>query len=141
LAKKEKRPRNIKHRQNYGEEDVLEAVWLVREQEFSVKKAVAYISDAKQNPVPRMTLMNQLVKTIPTAKPYMEMPMQISKDVEEALVNCLELCASYNYPNLNDHTSKAYYPTKFSWILMKVSVCMRYSIFKTGKCNFKANKI
>jgi hypothetical protein len=56
-------------------------VRLIREQEFSVKKAMAYISDAKQNPVPRMTWMNRLARILPTAKPQMGRPMQLSKDV------------------------------------------------------------
>jgi hypothetical protein len=60
---------------------MLEAVRLIREQEFSVKKAMAYISDAKQNPVPRMTWMNRLARILPTAKPQMGRPMQLSKDV------------------------------------------------------------
>jgi hypothetical protein len=97
-AKKAKKVRVIKHRAGYTEADMLEAIRLVRDDGFSVKKAATHINEKKASPVPRMTLSDRLQKTNPGKKPKLGRPQQLSVQEEEALVKCLELCAEYNYP-------------------------------------------
>jgi hypothetical protein len=95
---KAKRGRQWKARENYSEEDVLEAVRLVKSQGFSIMKAAKYTNSVKKNPVPRTTLSDRLRKAQPTEAPALGRPQELPKAVEEALVVCLEMCAEFNYP-------------------------------------------
>jgi hypothetical protein len=61
--KAEKRP---KYRSTYTEEDMLEAIRLVREEDFSCARACEVINDKKTNIVPRMSLNDRLRKDLPT---------------------------------------------------------------------------
>jgi hypothetical protein len=85
---------------------MLEAIRLVKEDEFSVKTAAAYVNDRKLNAVPRMTLTDRLRKLDPDDQPTLGRPVELSAVVEEALVKCLEMCAEFNFPlkkrNLQD---------------------------------------
>jgi hypothetical protein len=98
-VKKLKRARRkLLHRENYSEEDMVEAIRLVKEEEYSIKAAAALINDRKKKEIPRMTLSNRLRRTEPGKMPKMGRPAELRKEVEEALVKCLEICASFNYP-------------------------------------------
>jgi hypothetical protein len=75
---------------------MLEAMRLVREEELSIKAASKYINSVKKNEVPRMTLSDRLKR--PGENPPLGRPQELSRDVEEALVQCLEMCAEFQYP-------------------------------------------
>jgi len=85
-----------KRRDKYSEEDMLEAMRLVREEELSIKAASKYINSVKKNEVPRMTLSDRLKR--PGENTPLGRPQELSRDVEEALVQCLEMCAEFQYP-------------------------------------------
>ncbi len=57
-------------------------------------------------PIRRMTLSDRLRSDMPTVKPALGRPQELPIVVEEALVQCLEICAEFNYPmrkkNLQD---------------------------------------
>lgn len=97
-AKKAKLGRRWKARANYTEEDVLEAVRLVRSCGFSTMKAAKHTNSVKKNVVPRMTLSDRLRRTVPMDRPALGRPQELSRSVEEALVKCLVMCAEFNYP-------------------------------------------
>jgi hypothetical protein len=98
-AEKRKRTRlGIKHRAQYTEADITEAVRLVTEENYTIKAAALEINSMKKNIVPRMTLSDRLKSKFPDQAPALGRPQELSKAVEEALVKCLEICASYNYP-------------------------------------------
>lgn len=98
-SKTKKKPeRSTKYRAKYTEEDILEAVRLVREEEYSCASACEVINDKKLNPVPRMTLNDRLRKDNPVITPTVGRPQELSPAVEEALVKCLEMCAEFQYP-------------------------------------------
>jgi hypothetical protein len=62
LKKNLRKPRkNILHRKNYTEEDLMEAVRLVKEEEMSIKAAADYLNDVKLNPVPRHDVHENMV--------------------------------------------------------------------------------
>jgi hypothetical protein len=96
-AQKKKKARRVKHRENYSEADILEAVRLVREENFSIAGAAQHVSEAKPNTVPRMTLSDRLKKPVPDNKP-LGRPQELSPAAEEALIKCVEMCAEFNYP-------------------------------------------
>jgi hypothetical protein len=75
-AKKAKKPRQVKHRDGYNEQDMLEAMRLVREEGFSKLKAASHINSVKQNPVPRMTLSDRLGSNKPASKPSLGRPQE-----------------------------------------------------------------
>ncbi len=45
-----------------------------------------------------MTLSDRMKKERPDERPALGRPQELDKTVEEALVKCLEICASFNYP-------------------------------------------
>jgi hypothetical protein len=74
-AKKPKK-RQVKHRQTYEEEDILEAIRLVKEMGFSKLKAALRINSIKRNPVPRTTLINRLQSDEPESQPSLGRPQE-----------------------------------------------------------------
>jgi hypothetical protein len=96
-AQKKKRERQ-KYRANYTEEDLLEAIRLVSEEGFSIASAANFVNTVKTNKVPRMTLADRLTHEDPDLRPVLGRPQQLSTEVEEAIVKCLELCSEFNYP-------------------------------------------
>jgi hypothetical protein len=80
----------------YSEEDMLEAMRLVREEEYSMKAASKLINRVKKNEVPRITLSNRLKR--PDENPPLGRPQELSREVEEALVLFLDMCAKFQYP-------------------------------------------
>jgi len=97
-AKKKRARTNLKHRAQYTEEDMTEAIRLVNEEDFSIKRAALLTNRVKKNVVPRMTLSDRMKKERPDERPALGRPQELDKTVEEALVKCLEICASFNYP-------------------------------------------
>jgi hypothetical protein len=95
---KRKKRDKIKHRAEYTRADMAEAVRLVNEENWSIKAAALELNSVKKNKVPRMTLSDRLKKENPDKEPVLGRPQVIDKVVEEALVKCLEICGSYNYP-------------------------------------------
>jgi hypothetical protein len=127
-----KKARCVKHREKYTEADMLEAVRLVNEDNFSISRAAQHINEDEPNAVPRMTLSDCLKSTDIANKPldrsqvlsiinviktfeilFKKMRLggggqtfacdncnvqELRKEVEEALVKCLEMCAEFNYP-------------------------------------------
>jgi hypothetical protein len=71
---KKKPDRSSKYRAKYTENDILEAIRLVREEDYSCARACEAINDKKLNPVPRMTLNDRLNKNLPTKQPSMGRP-------------------------------------------------------------------
>jgi len=99
IGKRVKKPRTpVRERVGYTEQDMLEAIRLVREDEFSINAASKFINGAKLNPVPRMTLSDRLKTQTPTAQPLLGRPQELPKKVEESIVSCLETCANFNFP-------------------------------------------
>jgi hypothetical protein len=96
-SKKVKRAK-IRHRESYTEQDILEAIRLVKTEEFSVRRAAMHTNDVKLNEVPRMTLANRLSREEPVQQPDMGRPTELSAGIEEGLVVCLEKCAEFQYP-------------------------------------------
>ena len=88
----------VKHRAKYTERDILEAVRLVKEEDYSINKAAIIINSKKKNEVLRMTLSNRLRNKEPDKKPKLGRPVELSEEVEKALVKCLKMCADFNYP-------------------------------------------
>jgi hypothetical protein len=75
--KSKKKPvRNSKYRSKYTEEDVLEAIRLVREEDYSCASACEVINSVKLNPVPRMTLSDRLRKDVPNKQPHIGRPQE-----------------------------------------------------------------
>jgi hypothetical protein len=68
----------IKFRDSYTEEDLQEAIRLVKEEDFSVAAAAIVLNDVKQNKVPRMTLSDRLKKDAPSVKPRLGRPQVCS---------------------------------------------------------------
>ena len=75
-----------------------EAVRLVLEEDFTVSRAAVFLNGFKVNPVPRMTLQDRIKREDPTEEPKVGRPHGLSKEVEEALVKCLVMCAEFQYP-------------------------------------------
>jgi transposase-like protein len=75
-AKKQKKARQVKHREKYDEQDMLEAVRLVREEGYSKLKAASHINGVKRNAVPRMTLSDRLHSDQPARKPALGRPQE-----------------------------------------------------------------
>jgi hypothetical protein len=76
-----------------------EAIRLVNEEDFSIKRAALLTNRVKKNVMPRMTLSDRMKKERPDERPALGRPQELDKTVEEeALVKCLEICASFNYP-------------------------------------------
>jgi len=93
----------INLRANYTDEDVVEAVRLVRMENFSKKAAALFINERKANIVPRMTLVDRLARESPLKKPKIGRPTVLSAKAEEGLVKCLEIAAEFNYPMSKRH--------------------------------------
>lgn len=73
----DRRPRKtIKARSSYTEVDLLEAVRLVVEEDFSISCAAQHLNDVKTGVVPRMTLSDRLKKEEPTVKPVLGRPQE-----------------------------------------------------------------
>ncbi len=85
-------------RANYTEEDMAEAVRLVKEEDYSIQRAAKTTNRYKLNSVPRMTLANRLKLKDPYVKVALGRPQELSQEVEEALVKVLVKCGEYNYP-------------------------------------------
>jgi hypothetical protein len=94
--RKRKKREKAKRRDKYTEQDIVEAIRLVREEEFSIAAASSYINNVKTNIVPRMTLSDRLKK--PYSHPALGRRNELSPEVEEALVQCLEMCAEFQFP-------------------------------------------
>ncbi len=75
-VKKPKKARQVKQREGYDEEDMLEALRLVREEGFSKMKAASHINRIKRNAVPRMTLCDRLRSDQPASKPNLGRPQE-----------------------------------------------------------------
>lgn len=95
-AKTKKKREKAKRRDKYKEEDMQEAMRLVRDEGYSVNRASEVINDVKTNKVPRMTLSDRLKR--PDVFPPLGRPQELGPAVEEALVQCLEMCAQFQYP-------------------------------------------
>lgn len=91
--KAKKKREFAKRRATYTEEDVQEAMRLVREEEYSISSACLLVNAVKKNIVPRMTLSDRLKR--PDQRPPLGRPQELSPAVEEALVQCLEICAQF----------------------------------------------
>jgi len=98
-AKKAGRPKKalkarrakINLRANYTEEDLAEAVRLVRMEGWSKKGAAAVINERKANIVPRMTLVDRLKQEPPLETPKLGRTQVLSAGAKEGLVKCLEI--------------------------------------------------
>jgi len=88
---------NIKLRSTYTKEDMEEAVRLVQNENMSIKSAANHINDRKKSRVPRTTLNDWLLGNKTTA-PKLGRPTELSVEAENALVKCLKMCASFQYP-------------------------------------------
>ncbi|MBM3939120.1 MAG: hypothetical protein FJ333_10790 [Sphingomonadales bacterium] len=71
---------------------------LVREENYSIKKASLEVNEVKKNIVPRTTLNDRILANEPLLIPALGRPPEISKEVEASIVKCLKMCASYQYP-------------------------------------------
>ena len=67
----------VKHRSTYTEEDMIEAVRLVKEEYYTIKRAAATINSSKKNDVPRMTLSNRINNQDPARKPLLGRPVEL----------------------------------------------------------------
>ncbi len=96
---KRKRQRGeVKHRSTYTEDDIVEAIRLVREEDFSIAASAAATNKVKLHVVPRMTLSDCLWRETPQKKPALGRPIELSPAVEATLVKCLKMCATFQYP-------------------------------------------
>jgi hypothetical protein len=67
-VKKPKEVYQVKHREGY-EKNMLDALWLVRDEGFRKMKATSHINQIKRNPVLGMTLCDRLRNDQPASKP------------------------------------------------------------------------
>lgn len=88
----------LKLRATYTEMDMLEAMHLVVEKKYSIKKAAKTLTDVKKHVVPRTTLNDRLLKDDPPALPAFGRPVELPKPVEKAIVDCLKMCGEFQYP-------------------------------------------
>jgi hypothetical protein len=95
-VKKRKKREKAKRRDKYTEQDMVEAMRLVREEDYSIKAASSFTNEVKINSVPRMTLSDRLKK--PYSHPPLGRRNELSEEVEEALVQCLEMCSEFQFP-------------------------------------------
>jgi hypothetical protein len=84
--------RKDNYRTRYTPEQMAQAVRLVMEDGYSVAAA------AKETGVPRMTLNDRMKTVKPVEDPKIGRPQEISKAAEKAIVDCLCLCAEFQYP-------------------------------------------
>lgn len=104
--KKVGRPKRLKRlgrkgsklRVSYDEDDMSEAIRLVLEDGVSIKGAAKAINNRKKKAVPRSTLQGRLSQEQPQRTPGLGRPVELSEDVERALVKCLKMCAEFLYP-------------------------------------------
>lgn len=75
-----------------------EAIRLVTDENYSIKKASLTINSVKLNAIPRMTLNDRMHRRSPEKLPQVGRPVELSVATEEAIVKCLILCAEYQYP-------------------------------------------
>lgn len=90
--------RKDNYRTRYTKEDMEEAIRLVQEKNYSVKRAALAINSIKKTVVPRMTLNDRMNRKSPEKEPRVGRPVELSVETEEAIVKCLVLCAEYQYP-------------------------------------------
>jgi transposase-like protein len=95
-TKKRKKREKAKRRDKYTQEDMAEAVRLVKEEDYSISAASVATNSVKKNAVPRMTLSDRLRMDKPN--PSLGRPQELSPEVEEALVQCLEMCSEFQFP-------------------------------------------
>ncbi len=76
LKKPRKARKPLKEREGYTEADMMEAICLVREEEFSIKAASRHLNSNKQNEVPRMTLSDRLKSRAPKETPSLGRPQE-----------------------------------------------------------------
>jgi hypothetical protein len=74
--KMKKKRDSAKYRHTYTEQDLIEAVRLVKEEGYSCSSACEVINDIKLNKVPRMTLNDRLHKETPSKRPTMGRPQE-----------------------------------------------------------------
>lgn len=85
--------RKDNYKSTYQEEDMLAAVHLVRNDGLSISKA------AKTMGVKRTTLNDRLLKyPDPEKTPMVGRPQELSAKEEEDIVECLTMCAEFQYP-------------------------------------------
>jgi hypothetical protein len=74
-TKAKKKPvRSSKYREKYTEQDVLEAIRLVKQEDYSISCACEVINETKVNRIPRMTLSDRLRSDTPTKLPSVGRP-------------------------------------------------------------------
>lgn len=83
-----------------------EAIRLVMEEEYSVAQAALMINTVKRHVVPRMTLNDRVNMKSPLKQPKLGRPVELPFNVEQAIVNCLVLCAAYQYPMRRSDVAK-----------------------------------
>ncbi len=104
--KKKGRPKKLKRlsrsglklRATYSEEDMLEAIRLVREEGMSIKAASRMTNQVKKQAVPRSTIQDRLLTKNPLGQPSLGRPVELPEEVEKALVKCLKMCGEFQYP-------------------------------------------
>ncbi len=98
-AKSKKQSRvGVKHRTAYTEDDMMEAIRLVTVDNWSIQGAAKAVNARKVNQVPRMTFFDRLNRNAPEEMPVLGRPVELSAEVEKALVKCLIQCGEYQYP-------------------------------------------
>jgi len=95
---KRKARASLQLRAGYTELDMIEAMRLVVEDDLSIKQAAKTINEVKKNNVLRTTLNDRLLRDDPPALPALGRPVELSKEVERALVDCLKICGEFQYP-------------------------------------------
>jgi len=77
---------------------MVEAVRLVLDEHYSIKRAALKINAVKRSEVPRMTLSNRLARANPRDQPNVGRLLELEKEVEAALVKALKMCADFQLP-------------------------------------------
>lgn len=85
-----------RRRESYTQEDMKEAIRLVKYEDYSIVQASLVINRVKKNVVPRMTLSDRLKD--PKEETVLGRPQELPRAVEEALVDCLVMCSEFQYP-------------------------------------------
>lgn len=98
-AKKVPKGRSVLgYRADYTVEDMAEAVRLVRDEGKTIKFAAKVTNSRKLNEIPRKTLSDRLNRKDPSKSPKLGRPLELGAAAEAALVKCLKMCASFQYP-------------------------------------------
>lgn len=90
--------RKDNYRTLYSSQDMEEAVRLVTEEQYSISAAAKFTNSVKKAAVPRMSLSDRLRTRRPAVAPEIGRPKELSPQAEEAIVKCLEMCGSFQYP-------------------------------------------